>query len=275
MKKDIWLDGNRCGVCISFDVDAEYVVLGHKPETANMPARLSLGKYVWRGKVIYRIMDLLDKYNVKATFFVPGINALNHPDVMRDIHNRGHEVACHGWKHEDISNMPRDEEERRLLMQVEAIEKATGVRPVGYRNSSELSPNTQDLLWENGFIYESCLMDSDLPYRHKAPESDEYGLVEIPSYYEMDDFHQFADFPGTQYRARMHSPEAGYEIWTNAFDGYYKFGLLYVTMFHPQIIGKPGMIMLFDRLLNYIKKFPDVWFATAEEVSRHWINIEN
>jgi peptidoglycan/xylan/chitin deacetylase (PgdA/CDA1 family) len=259
---------------LTFDVDAEWVFMGNIPETANMPRRLSLGEYVWNANIIPRILDLLDEHEVKATFFVPGINAENHPDVMELVHTRGHELACHGWKHENISDLPKEEERERLLRTANAIEEASGVRPVGNRTAGgELSPNTLYLLWESGFIYDSSLRDSDLPYRLRAPSSEEDGLVIVPSYYEMDDFHLFADYPGTNYHARMMSPQAGYEIWTNAFDGYYRFGLCYTTMFHPQIIGKPGNIMLLDRLLTYIKKFPDIWFATAEEVARHWIGL--
>ena len=87
----------------------------------------------------------------------------------------------------------------------------------------------------------------------------------------MDDFHLFADYPGTNFYARMLSPQTGYEIWTNAFDGYYKYGLCYTTMFHPQIIGKPGGMILFDQLLTYIKKFPRVWYATAGQIARYWL----
>ena len=121
-----------------------------------------------------------------------------------------------------------------------------------------MSPNTMDLLWENGLIYDSSMRGHDLPYRLKKPNSQmEDGLVIVPSYYETDDFHLFADYPGVApYHGRMLSPQTGYEIWTMAFDGFYKFGLCYTTMFHPQIIGKPGNIMLLDRLLTYIKKFP-------------------
>ena len=274
-KRDVWPDGNRCCVCLTFDLDAEWVFMGNIPETANMPRRLSLGEYVWNANIIPRMLDLLDEHGVKATFFVPGINASKHPDVMELIHNRGHELACHGWKHENIADLPREEERKRIMRTADAIEEAAGARPVGNRTAGgELSPNTLDLLWKNGFIYDSSLRGSDLPYRLKAPGSDEDGLVIVPSYYEMDDFHLFADYPGTKYHARMMSPQAGYEIWTNAFDGYYKYGLCYTTMFHPQIIGKPGNIMLLDRLLTYIKKFPDVWFATAEEVARHWIGLK-
>lgn len=274
MSPTVWPNGNQCCVCFSFDVDAEYVFMGNDPKIATMPRRLSLGTYEWDSKAIPRILDLLDEYRIRGTFFVPGINAENHPDVMETLISRGHEVAAHGWKHENIADLPKEEEKERLLRTIRAIEKTTGKRPVGNRTAGgDLSANTLDLLWETGFLYDSSLRGEDMPYRLKKPDSKtKDGLVIVPSYYEMDDFHLFADYPGiAAYHARMLSPQAGYESWTTAFDGYYKFGLCYITMFHPQIIGKPGYIMLMDRLLSYMKKFPRVWFATAEEIARYWV----
>jgi peptidoglycan/xylan/chitin deacetylase (PgdA/CDA1 family) len=267
IREEIWPNGYQCCVCLTFDLDAEWVFMGNSPETVRMPRRLSQGEYVWRAGVLQRILDLLDEHEVKATFFVVGMNAFNHPDVIKLISTRGHELACHGWKHEDIAVLSKEEEKKRILETAAAIEEASRFRPVGHRTAGgELSENTLDILAENGFIYDSSLRGSDLPYTL------ENGLVMVPSYYEMDDFHLFADYPGiAPYHARMMSPETGYEIWTNAFDGYYLYGLCYTTMFHPQIIGKPGNIMLLDRLLNYIERFPEVWFATAEEIARHWI----
>ncbi len=213
------------------------------------------------------MLDLLDGHDVKTTFFVVGMNAKNHPDVIEEIHSRGHEIATHGWKHEDIVGVGREEEEKRLLMCVDAIERTTGVKPVGNRTAGgEVSPFTHGILKENGFIYDSSMRGSDLPYRL------DNGLIIVPSYYEMDDFHLFADYPGVApYHARMMSPEAGWEIWTTAFEGYHRYGLCYSTMFHPQVIGKPGNLLLLDRLLSHIEGFPGVWFATAEEVARHWL----
>ncbi|MGD2142228.1 MAG: hypothetical protein PVH79_01955, partial [Candidatus Bathyarchaeota archaeon] len=146
-----------------------------------------------------------------------------------------------------------------------------GIRPVGNRTAGgELSPNTLDILRGNAFIYDSSLRGSDAPYML------DNGLIEVPSYYEMDDFHLFADYPGiAPYHARMLSPETGWEIWTTAFEGYHQYGLCYTTMFHPQIIGKPGNLMLLDKLLNYIKKYPDVWFAKAEEIAQHCLGRLN
>ncbi|MCW3992720.1 MAG: polysaccharide deacetylase [Candidatus Bathyarchaeota archaeon] len=265
--EDTWPEGARCCACLTFDLDAEWVFMGNDPAVAGMPRRLSQGEYVWRAGVIPRILDLLDDHGVKATFFVVGMNAVNHPDVIQEIQSRGHELATHGWKHEGIEDVGREEETRRLLRTREAIEEACGFRPVGNRTAGgELSPHTHDILAENGWIYDSSLRGSDLPYVLGN------GLVIVPSYYEMDDFHLFADYPGVApYHARMMSPEAGYEIWTTAFDGYHRLGLCYSTMFHPQVIGKPGSLMLLDRLLDHIEGFPGVWFATAEEVARHWV----
>ena len=158
-----------------------------------------------------------------------------------------------------------------------AIEKVTGKKPVGNRSAGdELSPNTLELLWEAGLLYDSSLRGHDIPYRIPKPgSSKDSGLVIVPSYYEMDDFHSFADYPGIQgYEARIQSPQTAYEIWTTAFDGYYKYGLCYTTMFHPQIIGKPGYIILLDRLLSYLNRFPRVWYATAAQVAEYWIERE-
>ena len=263
MAEIVWPNGSRCCVCLTFDVDAEWVFMGNKPQIAKMPRTFSQGEYEWRAGTIPRILDLLDEHHVRATFFVVGMNAVNHPDVMNLIRERGHELAIHGWRHEDIAGLPKEEERKRIIDTRKAIEDASGFKPVGNRTAGgELSPNTLDILVEEGFLYDSSLRGSDMPYRV------ENGLVIVPSYYEMDDFHLFADYPGTAYHARMMSPETGYEIWTNAFDGYYRYGLCYTTMFHPQVIGKPGGLMLLDRLLNYIEKFPNVWFARADDIAR-------
>lgn len=251
---------------MTFDLDAEYVFMGNDPSVGDKPRMLSQGEYVWNADVIPRILDLLDNHAIKSTFFVVGMNTVNHPDVVSQIVEGGHEVATHGWEHEKISHLDRGEEASRLLECVDAIEDATGVRPVGNRTAGgELSPNTLDVLRENGFIYDSSLRGSDLPYRL------ENGLISVPSYYEMDDFHLFADYPVPPYKARMMSPETGYQIWTISFDGFYKYGLCWTTMFHPQIIGKPGNLMLLERTLNYIQKHPKVWYATAKEIAEYWL----
>lgn len=266
----LWPVSAQCCASLTFDLDAEWVFQGDQPETAKMPKWLSLGKYVWRSNIIPRILDLLDNHNIKATFYIVGINAINHPDVIQEIHKRGHEVSCHGWKHEDIMQLTIADEEKRLLKTIEAIEKATGVTPVGHRlASTEFSPHSIDLLLKNGFLYDSSFRDCDLPYYVSKK------LVEVPSNYDMDDFDLFANYPGTSYHTRMLSPQIAFDTWSNAFDGFYKYGLCYTLMFHPQIIGKPGNMMLLERLINYINKFPRVWWATAGEIALHYKHLSD
>ena len=208
---------------------------------------------------------MLEKHEVRATFFIVGMNAVNHPDVMKLIAEKGHELACHGWKHEDIVRLSKEEETKRVLATREAITKASGYTPVGNRIAGgEVGLNSHDILFENGFIYDSSMRGSDLPYMLKN------GLIIVPSYYDMDDFHLFADYPGTSYNTRIQSPETAFQIWGNAFDGYYKYRLCYTTMFHPQIIGKPGNLLLLDRLLSHIAGYQNVWKATAREIAEHW-----
>ncbi len=182
MEKSVWPEGNQCCVCLSFDVDAEWVFMGNDPKVAQQPRKLSLGEYEWRSNAMGRILDILDEYRIKATFFVVGQNAENHPDVMKKISSRGHEVACHGWQHENIAQISKEEERERLLKTIHAIEKAIGKRPVGTRTAGgDLSANTLDLAWENGLIYDSSIRDNDLPYRLKKSKSTEDGLVIVPS----------------------------------------------------------------------------------------------
>ncbi len=143
---DIWPNGAKCSVCLTLNLDAEWVFQGNHPEVAEMPLRLSQGEYVWNAKVIPRLLDLFDEHDLKTTFFVVGINAKNHPDMMQEIVFMGHEIATHGWMHEDIVGIGREEEERRLLMSVDAIESVTGVSPVGNRISGgEIGAHSHDI----------------------------------------------------------------------------------------------------------------------------------
>ena len=102
----LWKDGVQCAVNIGFDVDGVSSWLGRDGDFANRPVAMTMGEY--GPKVgVPRILDLLEEYGIKGSFFVPGHTAENHPNIVPDLLERGHEVAHHGYIHERPSSLGR------------------------------------------------------------------------------------------------------------------------------------------------------------------------
>ncbi len=82
---------------------------------------------------IWRILDLLDRYGVKTTFFVPGWIAEKYPDTVLEVHRRRHEIAQHGYMHERLDRLVFDEELRVFDLAEKSISKVIGTGPLGFR----------------------------------------------------------------------------------------------------------------------------------------------
>ena len=134
-----WKDGARCAVALSFDSDHETNELRDGGKSIG---RIAWGEYGARVGVP-RILALLEKYGVPATFYVPAVAALLHPDEQRRVVAEGHEIGIHGWIHELNSVLPYEAERDLMFRSADTLEKITGVRPVGLRTPSwDFSPNT-------------------------------------------------------------------------------------------------------------------------------------
>ena len=94
-----WPPGFTSAAAFTFDVDAESAVLWNAPENAH---RMSVMSHQAYGPLVGvpRILDLLDHHQIRSTFFVPGYTANRYPQTVRDIVAAGHEVAHHGYLHE-------------------------------------------------------------------------------------------------------------------------------------------------------------------------------
>ena len=150
-------------VCLSFDFDAISLWIG--PYGATSPSMISRGEFGAVGA--RRLLRLLDRFGVPATFFVTGHTADTYPEIVREIVAAGHEIGHHGYLHENPAALGSKEREREVLeMGLRALDRAAGVRPVGYRSPAwDNSPHTIELLLEAGFRYESSLMGDDFtPY---------------------------------------------------------------------------------------------------------------
>ena len=163
LRPQSWPNGARVAVALSFDVDNMSASLA-RGDLA--PGVLSRGEY---GAVdgLPRILRLLDKHQLPASFFIPAVSDALHPQMIPSILASGrHEVAVHGWVHENLPSVNNEAEEQRLLDQaIEHLTKAIGKRPVGYRAPSwAFSPYTMRQVAKAGFLYDSSLMSSDDAY---------------------------------------------------------------------------------------------------------------
>ena len=258
-----WPGGARCAVALSFDSDHETSDLRDGGKSIG---RLAWGQYGARVGVP-RILKLLDKYAVKASFYVPAVTALLHPDEQRRVVAEGHEIGIHGWIHEFNSVLPYPAERDLMLRAADVLEKTSGVRPVGLRTPSwDFSWNTLAIEAEMGLLYDSSLMGDDDCYE-LLMNGEPTGVVELPVEWIRDDavYFNMQRFSGLR---PYTPPSAVEEIFKAEFDGAWSEGGLFLLTMHPHVIGHRSRIGLLERLIRYIKTRGWVWFATHEEIAR-------
>ena len=159
-----WPDGVTAAACLTFDMDAEAPILTEDISAISRMTPMSHQSY---GPLVGvpRILEMLARHEIKATFFIPGYSAHRYPDVVRAVAEAGHEIAHHSYFHENTIGMDAETEAAMLDLGLRALREVAGVRPEGYRAPMwELTYNTPRLLAERGFLWDSSLMDSDHPY---------------------------------------------------------------------------------------------------------------
>ncbi len=261
---DVWPDGARVAVALSFDSDHESTTL-RMGETS--PGKLSQGEYSSRVG-IRRIRKLLDKYDIRASFFVPAVCAMLHPEEQRQLAGEGHEIGIHGWIHERNSELPLEDERDLQLRAADVLEKISGVRPVGIRTPSwDFSQNTLAISREMGLLYDSSLMGDDDPYEI-IEDGVATGMVELPVEWIKDDAVYFNMDRNSALRPYT-APSAVLEIFKSEFDGAYQESGLFLLTMHPHFTGHRSRMAILDQLVAYIRSHPGVWFATHGEVAQY------
>ncbi len=282
----LWQQPYRCAVCLTFDVDVglawskdaqifESSFLGRTLMSLGLRRILgasltteSQGEYGLRVGMS-RILALLHKYDIKATFFVPGANAEKYPAIVSEIATMGHEIGHHGYLHESPLYFTSHAKKERALLQrgIRALEQLMGERPQGYRAPGfDLTPQTVNLLLECGFVYDSSLMADERPYRVKLG-SEALNLVEIPVDWVLDDFPHFAFWKPPIYLQGLSTPSHVFQIWAKEFEGYYQSGGCFTLTMHPSIIGRHHRIQMLEDLIKAIKERTGVWFARCIDVA--------
>jgi len=257
-----WPNGARVAVALSFDVDNSTVPLG-RGTPGSEP--MTTGQYsAFDG--LPRILRLLDRQNVPASFFIPAVSAALNPEMIPAIQSKGrHEIGMHGWIHEDLVDLNDEAREQQLLNQaIELMTKMLGKKPVGFRAPSwALSQCTMKQIRDAGLLYDSSLMSSDDAYEVLL-DAKPTGVVELPIGRILDDYAYY----GGSADGSIPSPEMVDKIYRDEFDVAYEEGGLYVLTMHPHITGHRSRALWLEKLIVHMKSMPGVWFATHEDVAK-------
>ncbi|MBT5204689.1 MAG: polysaccharide deacetylase [Gammaproteobacteria bacterium] len=260
-------------VCLSFDFDA---VSFWMAQGLTSPTAMSRGEFGVIG--VQRILKILDRYGIKASFFVPGVTLNTYPDCCRAIADAGHEMGHHGYTHVSPVNMSAEQELNALRRGKAVMQAVTGQVPLGYRSPAwDLSENSVELLLQEGFIYDSSMMGHDyLPYFARVSDQifedrvvfgPETELIELPVSWSLDDFPHFEYFRG----GGLQNAGGVLQNWLDDFSFMCSdadWGVLTYT-FHPFVIGRGHRLVMFDALIRGLAEM-DAEFVTAEAAVREF-----
>ncbi|HET9853016.1 MAG TPA: polysaccharide deacetylase [Candidatus Limnocylindrales bacterium] len=267
----------RLTVALTFDHDS----LSDSIRRGDSPVKFSHAEFGHRVGAP-RILELLRREGIPSSWFVPGATLDLYPDDAEAILAGGHELASHGWFHEDFSELETDEQRAILDRSIDAVRRIAGAPPKGFRAPYwALGSETLGLVEDAGYAYDSSLMADDYrPYRvrrgdrHSTTEGSTFGpesnLIEVPVYWALDDWPYFE--PGDNGRDGMSAPSRVLEIWTGELryaHAHAPGGLLTVTM-HPECIGRGHRMAMVEQFIAEAKGLDGVVFDRLDSYLERW-----
>ena len=264
-------------IALTFDHDS----LSDGIRRGDSPVKLSHAEFGHRVGVP-RILELLSREGIPASWFVPGATLDLYPGDAEAILARGHELASHGWYHEDFSELTPDEQRAILDRSVEAVRRITGAAPSGFRAPYwALGSETLELVEDAGYAYDSSLQADDYRVyrvrrgdRHSTTDGSTFGaegnLLEVPGYWAMDDWPYFE--PGDAGRDGLSAPSRVLEIWSGELryaHAHAPGGLVTITM-HPECIGRGHRMAMLEQLIAEARTLDGVVFDRLDRYLDRW-----
>ena len=253
-------------VVLTFDVDAETLWEARDPDAARKPVWLSQGHY-GPDEGLPRILALLARYGIPASFFVPGVVVQRYPERIGAIVEAGFEIGHHSHTHTWADNLSEEQEREEFARGYEVLSGFTGRAPRGYRSpAGEFTPRTVALMEEYGFQYSSNLFDADTP--HLLRDGDRLtDIVEFPFAWLLDDapFFLYSNrLPGRV----MSAPSAVLETWRLEFDGLSREpGRVMTIAMHPQVIGRPSRLWVLEKFVEHVLESGRGRFGTLPDLT--------
>ena len=238
-----------------------------------------------------RLVKLFERFGIKTTWFIPGHSIETFPDQMRAVVEAGHEVGIHGYSHENPIEMTPEQEEAVLDKCIDLVTKLSGKRPTGYVAPWwEFSPVSNELLLKKGIKYDHSLMHRDFePYYVRVGDSwtkidyakqpqdwmkplvrgRETDLIEIPASWHLDDLPPMMFIKKAPNSHGFVNPRDIEQLWRDQFDWVYReydYAVFPITI-HPDISGRPQVLMMLERLYSHMIRHPGVKFVTMDEIA--------
>lgn len=238
-----------------------------------------------------RLLRLFDRFGIKTTWFIPGHSIETFPDQMQAVAKAGHEIGIHGYSHENPIEMTPEQEEAVLDKCIELVTKLVGRRPTGYVAPWwEFSPVSNELLLKKGIKYDHSLMHKDYePYYVRVGDSwtkidynrqphewmkplvrgQETDLIEIPASWYLDDLPPMMFIKKAPNSHGFVNPYDIEALWREQFDWVYReydYAVFPMTI-HPDVSGRPQVLMMLERLYNHIIRHPGVRFMTMDAIA--------
>jgi peptidoglycan/xylan/chitin deacetylase (PgdA/CDA1 family) len=266
-----WPLGKRCCFRIVVDLSPACGPQGIEPKDLATP-----DAYYGLNGGLSALLGVLKNHGLRATFAVPAVIAETHAATIARLAADGHEIAAHGFKHEDVSLLSKDEERARLSRTTGILATVAGARPVGWFSLARpgdkfaggaVSPHTIDLLLDGGYEYFGNGLADDIPHWWVSDFAARRAILTLPYYYHYDD-QFFLLFPrkGTG----LENPDSLFRNCRAELDAQYKRGRQFAMVLHPHAIAWPNRLLMLDQFLDHAGNLPDLWHATSAECARHW-----
>ena len=266
-----WPDGHRCCLAVNVDLSLARGPDGLRERDLRGP-RAMFGLH----EGLEQLLATLARFNIKATFTVPAAMARLLGGTLRELMGEGHEIAAHGFKHEDVSSLDRADEKARMDLSTEILSEAIG-QPQGWYSLPRqgdpfavgtISPNTMDLLIEAGYRYMGNGLSDDIPHYWVTDFEQRRAILTLPYFYHFDD-QFFLLFPdkGTG----LEHADTLFANWRAEFDAQYKRGRYFNMTLHPHAIGWCNRLKLLEDFLGYMRGYPGIWNPTGGQCASYWL----
>lgn len=213
---------------------------------------------------VWRLLDLLDEEQIRASFTVSGLVAERHPEVIKTIVDAGHDVVGHGWANDLLMPDASPEAERENIARtLGAIESAGGQRPTGWSSPGSLgSARTRELLLDEGITWSGDDASDDVPFVVNVGDRRMAVLPKVNL--DANDF--------VLWIKHRNSPRVFAESFVDTFDTIHaeaqrgKTGWSEMVL-HAHMAGRPTLIPSIRACIAHVKAHADVWWTSKNELA--------